>query len=266
MAERVTQDTFEAASAVTNGQWLVPDGWQQGRGAWGGLVVAAHLRAVHALDAARTVRTIACQIPAPVPTGAHRCAVTPVRIGSGMSTWQSAMSGVDSGEVVSVATVLQAQPRELADFPSITGTVSRPDAPDAGEVPVIPVAPPLGPVFAEHLQFRLIAGIPMGGGEPRCLGWIDIPDGAQWDAFRLLAIVDAWWPCVLVALSTVRPMATVDFTAHLLVDPATIPPGPLLVDNRLLAEHEGFTTEVRRLWTADGRLVVENLQSIAVIR
>lgn len=262
----MTADSFDVASAVADGRWLVPDGWQQGRGAWGGLVVAAHLRAVHARDPERTVRTIGCQIPAPVPTGAHHCEVTPVRVGSGMSTWQSTITGVDSGEVVSVATVLHAQPRALADLPSITGTLSRPDAPSAHDVPVIRVAPPLGPVFAERLQFRVVSGIPLSAGEPRCLGWIDVPDGAGWDAFRLLAIVDAWWPCVLVALPTVRPMATVDFTAHLLVDPTTVPTGPLLVDNRLLAEHEGFTTEVRRLWTADGRLVVENLQSIAVIR
>lgn len=257
---------FEAASAVRAGRWEVPDGWQQGRGAWGGLVVAAHLRAVAAADPERTVRTICCEIPAPVPTGMHRCDVTPVRVGSGMSTWSSAIATQDAGNLLSVATVLQAQPRTLADFPQITGTVRRPDAPDADQVPVIPVAPPLGPVFATHLQFRPISGVPMSGAEPRCLGWIDIADGRAWDAIRLLAIVDAWWPCVLVALPTVRPLATVDFTAHLLADPATIPAGPLLVDNRLLAEHDGFTTEVRRLWTADGRLVVENLQSIAVIR
>jgi len=257
---------FDAASAVSQGQWVVPDGWQQGRGAWGGLVVAAHLRAVQECDAQRAIRTICCQIPAPVPVGTQQCEVAAVRVGSGMSTWQSTMTNAQSGDVVSVATVLHAQPRALVDLPPIVGTVSRPDAPEADQVPVIPVAPPLGPVFAEHLQFRVIAGIPMSAGEPRCLGWIDLPDAKGWDAIRLLAVVDAWWPCVLVALPTVRPMATVDFTAHLLIDPATVPAGPLLVDNRLLAAHEGFTTEVRRLWTSDGRLVVENLQSIAVIR
>ena len=258
--------SFDDATAVDQGRWVVPSGWEQGRGAWGGLVVAAHLRAVHERDPQRTVRTISCQIPMPVPVGSQYCDVAAVRLGSGMSTWSSTMAGSDGGEVVSVATVLQAQPRDLVDLPAITSTLTRPEVPDAQHVPVIPVAPPLGPVFAEHLQFRVISGIPMSSGEPRCLGWIDFPDGRGWDAIRLLAIVDAWWPCVMVALPAVRPMATVDFTAHLLIDPSTVPPGPLLVDNRLLAEHEGFTTEVRRLWTADGRLAVENLQSIAVIR
>jgi hypothetical protein len=255
---------FENASAVIDGHWQVPDGWQQGRGAWGGLVVAAHLRAVLAADPHRDIRTISCQIPAPVPVGAHSIELAALRQGSGMSTWSSRIVGHES--LLSSATVLLAVPRTLDDFPSPRGLARCPEALPADEVPVIPVAPPLGPVFAQHLQFRPIVGVPLSAGEPRCAGWIDLPDGHPWDAVRLLAVVDAWWPCVLVALPTLRPMATVDFTAHLLVNPATVPSGPLLFESQLLAEHEGFTTEVRRLWTADGRLAVENLQSIAVIR
>lgn len=62
-------------------------------------------------------------------------------------------------------------------------------------------------------------------------------------------------------------MATVSFSAHLLVDPTTLPAGePLLFQASMAAARDGFTTETRRLWSTDGRLVVENLQSIVVIR
>jgi hypothetical protein len=39
----------------------------------------------------------------------------------------------------------------------------------------------------------------------------------------------------------------------------------LFYEGELTAGSEGFTSEVRRLWSPDGRLVAENLQSIVVI-
>ena len=62
-------------------------------------------------------------------------------------------------------------------------------------------------------------------------------------------------------------MATVNFAAHLIADPATIAPAePLIFESYLLGSSGGFMSETRRLWTQDGLLVLENLQSIALIR
>jgi hypothetical protein len=46
----------------------------------------------------------------------------------------------------------------------------------------------------------------------------------------------------------------------------SIDPPPLLHDASVSSIHGGFMSELRRLWTPDGRLVVENLQSIMVIK
>lgn len=86
----------------------------------------------------------------------------------------------------------------------------------------------------------------------------------------MLGIVDAWWPgtyVTLESLAEVRPMATVSFGAHLLVDPTTVDPTePLALESWVADAEAGFTTETRRLWTSDGRLAVENHQSIVVIK
>jgi hypothetical protein len=62
-------------------------------------------------------------------------------------------------------------------------------------------------------------------------------------------------------------MATVSFSAHLLIDPTTVDPAePLAFESWVADAESGFTTETRRLWTSDGRLVVENHQAIVVIK
>jgi len=83
--------------------------------------------------------------------------------------------------------------------------------------------------------------------------------------------VDAWWPSPYTLMKTMRPVATVSFSANLLIDPMDIASidgerSPLLHDASVSSIHGGFMSELRRLWTPDGRLVVENLQSIMVIK
>ena len=68
-------------------------------------------------------------------------------------------------------------------------------------------------------------------------------------------------------MTGLRPMATVSFSAHLLVPPQTLDPQqPLGFESWVSSMEEGFTSETRRLWSPDGRLVVENHQSIVVIK
>jgi hypothetical protein len=68
-------------------------------------------------------------------------------------------------------------------------------------------------------------------------------------------------------MSNLRPMATVSFSAHLLVDPASLDPAaPLGYESWVSSMEHGFTSETRRLWAPDGRLVVENHQSIVIVK
>lgn len=252
-----------AASRIGEGVWDVPDGWQQGRGAWGGLVVAALVHAIEVQDPERTIRTVSAQIPAPVPVGTHRLQVRNVRSGSAMSTWQVELG--DDGSLAR-ATVLTGLARPTDVDASPWGVARRPEAPNWESVPMAPVGPPIGPVFTQHVEFRIVEGMPYTQQPARALGYVRMREQEPWTPGTLLGLIDAWWPTTYSRLSEPHPMATVSFEAHLLVDPAGVPPDPLLFSSELLAAHEGFTTERRSLWSADGRLIVENLQSIAIIR
>ena len=246
--------------------WTVPDGWQQGRGAWGGLVVGAMVRAVESAepDPDRPVRSISAQLMAPVVVGPHRLTVSPIRQGSAMSTW-----GIDvadgAGAAVARAVVITGSARTADTRDHETwGTLTRPEAPSASDVSRLPSGPPF-PVFVQHCDFRPISGLPLSGGPAETLGWTGYATPPRVTAASLLALVDAWWPASLPLLAQMPRIATVNFTASLLVDPSTVRMGELLLHHSFVAgAHDGFTSEHRRLWTADDRLVVDNVQTIVV--
>lgn len=264
--ERIDETTFA---------WDVPEGWLQGRGAWGGLVVAAQVKAVEQSqakqDAQRRIRNMTTQLFGALPIGRARLSVECLRQGSAMTTWQVRVHGHE-GQLASQAVVITGGSRPVEPG-SRWGIATMPTLPPWTEVPTVPVEPPYGPSFGAHFAFRPVSGIPGSGESPQCLGWIGPADSERWDhwsAATMLGIVDAWWPATYVSeesLAHVRPMATVSFAAHLLVDPATVDPNaPLAVETWVADAEDGFTSETRRLWTPDGRLAVENHQAIVVIK
>ena len=69
-----------------------------------------------------------------------------------------------------------------------------------------------------------------------------------------------------------RPAATVGFTLDRVADPATLSRDAdgrleaLFHRGRTVAARDGFTVEVRELWTQAGDLVSWNTQTVAVIK
>ena len=85
-------DDFRAASTIVpqgDGRftWDVPDGWQQGKGAFGGLVIGALARALGACEPEpeRALRSISAELCGPMLTGATAIAVTVLRRGRGVT-------------------------------------------------------------------------------------------------------------------------------------------------------------------------------------
>jgi hypothetical protein len=262
---------FDEATAVSKTSarvflWTVPDGWQQGRGAWGGLAVGAMLRAVESAepDPSRSVRSISAQLMAPAVVGPHHITVSPIRQGSAMSTWGIDLTD-EGGDAVARAVVITGHARTADTSGHETwGTLRRPEVPSACDVARLPSGPPF-PVFVQHCDVRPISGLPMSGGPAETLGWTGYAAPPEVSAASLLALVDAWWPASLPLLAQMPRIATVNFTASLLVSPSTVPRGELLLHHSFVAgAHDGFTSEHRRLWTADGRLAVDNVQTIVV--
>jgi hypothetical protein len=251
---------------VRDGVWDVPEGWRQGRGAWGGLVVAAAVRAARAVDPdAPSLREISVHMVGPVLAGPAHVTCTLARRGSATAVWQVAINSPD-GETWAVATVVFGGPRALdvEAQPALTA----PDAPDWHMLEALTLEPPLAPEFLQHLAVRPLRGFPYTASGDDVLAWVaPAVTWEEYDDATLTGMVDALWPAALVQVSTPRPMATLSFSATLLVEPESVAPRtPLLHRGRLLGLAEGYATESRELWTADGRLAVHNSQVIAIIR
>ncbi|MFT3770880.1 MAG: thioesterase family protein [Minicystis sp.] len=255
---RLDADRFEA---------IIPDGWQQGRGAFGGLVLANLVRAIEAFDATpeRSLRSLTAECCGPVPVGPSVIRVERLRTGSGLSTIAARIEG--DGEVLAHAVGVLAKKRsDDTDFCHLPAPTPMPPW---RSIEPAPVGPPMGPAFAPHFEFRVCGPPPFSGGaEAVGSGWIRPRDpGAARDAGYITACADAWWPALLARLSTPRPMATVAFTLELLGTLAGLDPeAPLFFASRSLAARDGFSVETRELWGEDGRLVARNHQTMAVIK
>lgn len=253
--ERVSDDAFAAD---------VPDGWQQGRGAYGGLVVGTLVRALEALEGSpdRPLRALTAEIPSPVMPGPATIRVATLRRGSGVSAHEAHLQ--QEGEVRARASALfgKERPVELAWQPEPPRMASF----DALEpLPSLPSSPP----FTAHFEYRLAGAAPFAGGrDPLVEGWIR-PKLAldRLGPAELAALVDCYWPSFFSVVTAPRPASTIAFALHLTPAAESLDPSqPLFYRGRTLQVAGGFLFEQRELWTASGELVALNPQTFTVIR
>jgi acyl-CoA thioesterase len=250
----------------------VPAGWRQGRGAFGGLLVGALVRAIehHVADPARKVRSVTAELPGAVDAGTAEIAVETLRRGNNVSTVRAALS--QDAEIRShvVAVVAAARSSPAAAAPATWNDLSRPVAPPWRELAPVPMdaRPGPWPEFAHHFEYRVVEGVPLSGAAARALGWVRSRDpGPDRGAAYLAAMIDAWWPAAFIRFTTPRPMATIAFTLDIAgsvedLDPAA----PLLYRATAPISDDGYVFETRELWGEDGRLVAINHQTFVVIR
>ena len=243
--------------------WEVPDGWQQGRGAYGGLsfgaLAAAMIQAEP--DEDRPLRAFTAELPGPALVGATDIQVTELRRGTGMSTWEATARQVSG--ICGRATGIFGRTRPDTH----PWAPERPVAPPWTALEPVYIGPPIAPTFARFFEYRPVAGFPFSGGAaPETITWVGPKVRvARIGAVELLAWVDAVWPSSFVVERAPRPIATVSFQAQLF--PVTLDPAePLLYRARTVASQAGFMLELRELWSPAGELVVLNQQTIVNIR
>lgn len=257
----------------------VPDGLQQGRGAWGGLATGAMTAAAQLVDPRPelAVRTMSAQLVGPVLVGRVHIVVEELRRGSATNTLAARVLDGAGGLLAHGVIVLGAR-RRGADTPDGLPwlRVAPPPELDAGPeaFPVLPVGPPLAPDFTRHFEFRPIIGLPYQGVDvEHTSGWIR-PRGpvTRVDASVVSALADAWWVQVMVQMDRPRPAATVGFSLELPGDPADIRRDArggieaVFHRGRSIAARDGYVVEVRELWTRTGTLLSWNTQTVAVIK
>jgi hypothetical protein len=254
--ERITDSTFRAE---------IRGGWEQGRGAFGGLVLGMLTFALEqtAADPDRTLRTLSGEILAPVASGPAELRVEVLRRGSGISSlaarlWQD-------GEVRAHANAIFGK-RRVSDLDRLGLTAPGRRWRDAEPVAI---EPPMGPTFARAFEYRPLGPAPYSGSsEATTEGWIRAQQPpSRLGMPELVALADGYWPALLPVVTELRPMATLAFSFEPFVDPGTLDPHePLLHRARVLGSRDGYSTELRELWTERGELVALNPQVFAVIR
>lgn len=254
------------------------EGWRQGVGAWGGHIITAMASEIEQVeDSARPLRTLSAQILEPVTVAEYVITSRCLRRGSAVSNWAVDVVRVRDEALVARSQIITGSERQVTVKPDLTswGSARMPQVKSFASTPVVFVGPPFAPEFAGQLEFRPISPLPTAGNQASSLGWIRLPSstrvGDHWSAAEIMGIIDGWWPASLTLMDSMHPMATVAFSVHLVIDPQTIQPvngerAPLLLEASVSSASGGFSSELRRLWTTDGRLVAENLQSIVVIK
>ena len=255
----------------------VPDGLQQGRGAWGGVATGAMVSAAQQVDPRpeMAVRTLSAQLVAPVLVGRVQLQVELLRGGFGTTTLGIQMRDAGAAMLAHGVVVLGSA-RAGEAMPHGLGSLEPPAELSAGPagIPAVAIGPPLAPEFAVQLEWRPLRGLPYSGSaSDETLGWVR-PRGAVSgvDASVVAALADAWWVAAIVQMDRPRPVATLGFTLDLTSDPARLTRADdgtldfLLHRGRVLAAREGFTVETRELWTPDGDLVSWNTQTVTVIK
>lgn len=249
--------------------WRVPSGWEQGRGAYGGIVLAAMTRAMlDGQEPERRPRSLSASLMAPVLAseegGEAELRVERLRAGNAVTTTTASL--VQGNEVKAHAMLVtgrdRASGRHIANPPPALGDWRDVAVSDA-------VRPPLAPVVVQHWEIRALPPYPFGGGEvAETHAWVRprIP----WEetaAPELAALSDVLWPGSFAIERGPRPTATVAF--HLAfgwperrIDPSE----PLFHRGVVVRGHGGYFTEVRELWTPSGELVCHNPQVFAWIK
>lgn len=248
-------------------QFDVPDGWQQGRGAFGGLVVALLTRALEEGIAApdRRLRSITSELPGPTLPGPAEVRVEILRAGNAVTTATARL--VQNGEVQAHAVGVFGKARNAEGTDGLY--LEPPKLRPWQQMEVLPVEPPLAPDFSRFFEYRSEVGLPFSGQTaPHAEGWIrPVHRGKARDSAYIVACMDAWYPVLLASLEMMRPMATVAFTLQQVSDLEGLDPEqPLMYRSKDVAVRDGFFVELRELWGHDGRLVALNQQTFVIIK
>ncbi len=242
---------------------VVPDGWQQGRGAFGGVALATLARALEHAEAGsgRSLRTFTADLCGPVMPGEADVRVEVMRRGKHLTHAEAWL--LQGSELVArgSGSLCAGRGTEIA-----RRQPPAPTPPDWRSIDPVPILPPLAPVFAQHLEYRPTGPLPFTGGEHAIAeGWIRerIPP-SRFDVPMLVGMLDAWWPPIFSVLSRPVRVATTTFTAEILCDPSSLDPAePLFHRGHVHALHDGFMVEFRELWS-NGTLLASNQQTMVL--
>lgn len=260
-------DTLLTARPLGDGAFVttLPEGWQQGRPLYGGLVTGLLTRAMETFVPGRPLRSLTAELFAPALPGEARLQVTVLREGNAVTTVTAVLSqgGAAVAHGVGVLGKQRVADRELTQLTPPTPTPWR-------ELEPLPSEGAFFPQFAQHFEYRLTGPAPFTRGtEGLVEAWIR-PRAASSlrDAAFFACGVDAAWPTLFSREDTPRPMATIAFTFQPFLAnlEGVDPEAPWFHRARLAAATDGYVVEFRELWSDTGKLLALNQQTFVIIK
>lgn len=239
----------------------IPAEWHQGRTAYGGLSSALALTAAMQVGGGGLppLRSAAVSFVGPV-YGAIDARARVLRRGKN-ATWIAAELLRD-GEVVLTATFVFMGPVEsrvhLNDCPPPEGLI----APEqAGKYQ----SHPLMPTFVAN-YFEVGFALPKSASkQPELCWWVRLRDRAGIDAMaELLLIADCLPPGVLPLMGPGTPVSSMTWQCNLLTAAPVTRDGWWLLRSTADYAENGCSSQVMRMWNADGAPIMAGMQAIAL--
>ena len=256
--------TITAIHSIAEGTFVidVPDGWQQGRGAYGGFGLACLARAIETVESSseRPLRTLNAELCGPLMPGAAEIHVEDLRRGAGMTT--VAARTIQNGTVVAHASALLGRTRDGQAYDGL----SKPDLAAPGML--MPVEGPW-PRFTQFFEYRNVGAWPYSGHDvAQVETWVRMREpGKTFDTAHLMGLADATWPALFPKLTTFQPMSTISFLLQAFGPWDDLrPEAPIYHRARVLWARDGHAAEMREIWSDDGRLLAINHQTFATTR
>lgn len=258
------QNIAEGLTACSGGyQTDIPENWRQGRTAYGGLTAGLSLAAVQKqFTDLPPLRSLMINFIGPIaenPVFKSRL----LRQGRNVTSIETqALIGED---VVATTTFIFGAARESelsVNFPAPDAT-----SPEDCEPFTPEFAKPSVPVFFHNFDTRLIAGTrPMSGAEKGYIRtWSRHHDAASRDGVAsFVTLGDVLPPAALPMFKKMGPVSSVNWMLNILVDNPTTKDGWWHVETKLTAASGGYASQVMRYWNADGVLVAEGMQAVAI--
>ncbi len=264
----MSDSRFASATTPNSQSHLeVSDDWSQGRGAYGGVAAAAMTR-VMSKELGRpecTLRSLTVHCCAPLMPGQATVTAEPIRVGSRVAHMRALV--VQHAKVIAHATASFGSERQ---FDMAWAEQAMPKVPPAESLPSIPISLAGGPQFGQFFDYRFTGEhLPLSGSHTaRVSVWIRHSDCPIVDVPHAVGLLDAGPPGILSRLSSVRPMASVDFRMQLF-EPLPMkdadPADHWLFDAHTRMLGDGYAEQLMWLYSPDGRPVGTTQQLIAVL-
>lgn len=241
----------------------VPENWAQGRTAYGGYTVGAMLGATRALHPGLPpLRSALVNFTGPV-SAPPRITAEVLRAGRNVTT-VLARAEVE-GAVVATVTFSFGVNIEH----DLTLDLPAPDAPAPEDCERFTPkeVERFVPRFFSQFDTRLIAGgRPYSGmKEGYIRAWSRHQDeGARETWTGLMSLGDVLPPAIFPLLNKMVKNSSMTWLCNFLTDDIASEGGWYQVETRMTAAQDGYSSQVMRIWNAEGRLISDGMQSVVV--